>query len=170
MKGYIYICKMQYEGKSYYKIGRSLDLGKRELALKTANPFLKIVAKKESFNHEKEEGEIQRSIKNYHFTLEWYELEDNQYQTVFNTFQFQEYSEEERNKNISLAHINVRKLASGQYYHTFKKPKKLKNGTIVHRWYYYYIDATGKQVQKACRGCKNRQQAENYIRELGTPT
>lgn len=47
MKGFIYICKMRYEGKLYYKIGPTADLGKRELALRTANPFLRIVAKKE---------------------------------------------------------------------------------------------------------------------------
>ena len=161
---------MQYEGKSYYKIGRTADLGKRELALRTANPFIKIVARKESSHYEKEEREIQRSIKCYHFVLEWYELEENQYLTVFNNFQFQEYTEEERSKNISLANINTRRLTSGLYYHTFKKPKKLKNGKTVHRWYYYYIDATGKKVQKACQGCKNRQQAENFIRELETPS
>jgi hypothetical protein len=38
---------MRYEGKLYYKIGPTADLGKRELALRTANPFLRIVAKKE---------------------------------------------------------------------------------------------------------------------------
>ena len=53
-------------------------------------------------------------------------------------------------------------------YHTFRKPKKLK-GKTVHRWYYYWIDAAGKQHQKACRGCRNRSEAENYIRTLPPP-
>jgi integrase len=55
-------------------------------------------------------------------------------------------------------------------FHVFKKPKKpkkLKNGKKVHRWYYYYLDEGKKQVQKACRGCKTRKEAENYIRALG---
>jgi integrase len=51
-------------------------------------------------------------------------------------------------------------------YHAFRKPKKLKNGKMVHRWYYYYLDENKKQVQKACPGCKNRKEAENYIRTL----
>lgn len=51
-------------------------------------------------------------------------------------------------------------------FHVFKKPKKLKNGKTVHRWYYYYINESKKQVQKACRGCKTRKEAEDYIRAL----
>ena len=52
-------------------------------------------------------------------------------------------------------------------YHAFKKPKKLKNGKTVYRWYYYYIDAAGKQVQKSCgTAVKSRQAAEDFIRTL----
>jgi integrase len=51
-------------------------------------------------------------------------------------------------------------------FHVFKKPKKLKNGKTVHRWYYYYLDEDKKQVQRACRTCKTRKEAEDYIREL----
>jgi integrase len=51
-------------------------------------------------------------------------------------------------------------------YHVFRKPKKLKNGKTVHRWYYYYHDENGKQVQKACKRCKSRKEAEDYIRSL----
>jgi integrase len=51
-------------------------------------------------------------------------------------------------------------------FHVFKKPKKLKNGKTVHRWYYYYLDEDKRQVQRACRGCKTRKEAENYIRAL----
>jgi integrase len=50
-------------------------------------------------------------------------------------------------------------------FHVFKKSKKLKNKT-VHRWYYYYLDEDKKQVQRACRGCKTRKEAEDYIRAL----
>jgi integrase len=52
-------------------------------------------------------------------------------------------------------------------FHVFKKPKKLKNGKKVHRWYYYYLGEDKKQIQRACRGCKTRKEAEDYIRALG---
>ena len=52
-------------------------------------------------------------------------------------------------------------------FHVFRKPKKLKNGKTVHRWYYYYLDENKRQVQKACRGCKRRKEAEDFIRTLG---
>jgi integrase len=51
-------------------------------------------------------------------------------------------------------------------FHVFKKPKKLKNGKTVRRWYYYYVDESKKQVQRACRGCKTRKEAEDYIRAV----
>ncbi|MDR0524992.1 MAG: site-specific integrase, partial [Spirochaetaceae bacterium] len=51
-------------------------------------------------------------------------------------------------------------------FHVFKKPKKLKSGKTVYRWYYYYLDENKKQVQKACKGCKTRKEAEDYIRSL----
>ena len=51
-------------------------------------------------------------------------------------------------------------------FHVFRKPKKLKNGKKVYRWYYYYLDENKKQVQKACRGCKSRKEAEDFIRAL----
>ncbi|MCL2381015.1 MAG: tyrosine-type recombinase/integrase [Treponema sp.] len=55
-------------------------------------------------------------------------------------------------------------------YHVFKKPKKLKNGKTVKRWYYYYVDQNGKQVQKSCgKSAKSRQQAEDFIRTLPPP-
>jgi integrase len=57
-------------------------------------------------------------------------------------------------------------LEAKMEFHVFKKPKKLKSGKTVHRWYYYYLDESKKQVQKACRGCKNRKEAEDYIRAL----
>jgi integrase len=51
-------------------------------------------------------------------------------------------------------------------YHVFRKPIKGKSGRQVHRWYYYWLGADGKQYQKACRKCKTRQEAEDYIRTL----
>jgi integrase len=55
-------------------------------------------------------------------------------------------------------------------YHVFRKPKKLKNGKTARRWYYYYLDGDKKQVQKACKGCKTRKEAEYYIRALPGPS
>ena len=55
-------------------------------------------------------------------------------------------------------------------YHVFKKPKKLKNGKVVRRWYYYWLDETGKQYQKSCgTEVKSRQAAEDFIRTLPPP-
>jgi len=55
-------------------------------------------------------------------------------------------------------------------YHAFRKPKKLKSGKTVHRWYYYYVDPSGKKVQKSCgTDVKSRQAAEDYIRTLPPP-
>jgi len=51
-------------------------------------------------------------------------------------------------------------------YHVFRKKKKKKNGDVYYRWYYYYTDSAGKRIQKACLNCRNRGDAENYIREL----
>ena len=49
-------------------------------------------------------------------------------------------------------------------YHVFKKPK-IKNGKKIYKWYYYYTQ-NGKQIQKACKNCNNRSDAESYIRSL----
>jgi integrase len=55
-------------------------------------------------------------------------------------------------------------------YHAFKKPKKLKNGKTVHRWYYYWTDETGKQIQKSCgTKIKSHHAAEDFIRTLPPP-
>ncbi|GHV79794.1 hypothetical protein AGMMS49944_15850 [Spirochaetia bacterium] len=51
-------------------------------------------------------------------------------------------------------------------YHVFRKPLKGKSGRQIHRWYYYWLGVDGKQYQKACRKCKTRQEAEDYIRTL----
>ncbi|GHV91316.1 hypothetical protein AGMMS50268_18190 [Spirochaetia bacterium] len=60
---------------------------------------------------------------------------------------------------------------SALQYHAFRKPKILKSGKTVHRWYYYYVDPdTGKQIQKSCgKAVRNRQQAEDYVRTLPPP-
>jgi hypothetical protein len=167
MKGFLYICKMRYDGKFYYKIGRTTNLGKREQTLKNANPFFEMVAKKISFRHEREEKEIHRVIKPYRFALEWFELNDEQYQRIFTDFQFQEYTEKERIENLRLSGLSTKRYCTDpQQYHVFRKPKVLKNGEKVYRWYYYYFDESKKQVQKACRGCKTRKEAEEYIRKL----
>jgi len=55
-------------------------------------------------------------------------------------------------------------------YHAFRKPKKLKGGKTVHRWYYYYVGADGRKIQKSCgTDVKSRQAAEDYIRALPPP-
>jgi len=51
-------------------------------------------------------------------------------------------------------------------YHVFKKAVKGAKGRITNRWYYYYVDNAGKMVQKVCKNCRNRSEAENYIRSL----
>jgi hypothetical protein len=171
--GYIYICKMQYEGKSYYKIGQTHNLGKRELALRTANPFLTMIAKKVSIHYKKEEKEIHRVLKDCHFNLEWYELHDERFQELFKTYNFEEYLEKEKAENIWKAreqmrarHTETKGTADQFYYHIFKKLVKSKNGRFVYRWYFYYFGQDGHQVQRVCRGCGSRKEAEDYIRNL----
>jgi hypothetical protein len=177
MKGLIYICKMRYEGKSYYKIGRTTDLGRRELALRTANPFLRIIAKKETYRHQREEKEIHSAIKERHFELEWFELTDEQYTALFNDFHFENYSDDERAVNLRLARIiikpvpvkkeNIRTVIKpSDLYHVLKKSKKDYAGKLFYRWYYYFYDQNGKKIQKACRGCHTRQEAESFIRSI----
>jgi integrase len=54
-------------------------------------------------------------------------------------------------------------------YHVFKKTIKGRSGRPVRRWYYYWIGPDGNQVQRVCPGCRNRSDAENYIRTLPSP-
>ncbi|GMO44136.1 MAG: hypothetical protein Pg6C_06020 [Treponemataceae bacterium] len=51
-------------------------------------------------------------------------------------------------------------------FHVFKKPKKLKNGKTIHKWYYYWVDENKKRHQYACKGCTSRKEAEDYIRAI----
>jgi len=55
------------------------------------------------------------------------------------------------------------------YYHVFRKPRRLKSGKKVYKWYYYWKEPDGREIQKACIGCRNRSEAESYIRELAPP-
>jgi hypothetical protein len=55
-------------------------------------------------------------------------------------------------------------------YHVFKKPVKGRSGRQIHRWYYYWTGPDGSQIQRVCKGCKNRSDADNYIRTLPPPT
>jgi len=165
MKGYIYICKMKHEGNTYYKIGRTLDLGKRELELRTANPFLDMIAKKTSFSYEKEEKEIHHELKKYHFTREWYELPNDVFQEIFVNHCFEMYAETERLMNIKNANKKDNRRENADFYRVFKKTKII-GGKRTFRWYYWFYGDNGKQIQKACKGCKNRNEAENYISRL----
>jgi len=55
-------------------------------------------------------------------------------------------------------------------YHVFRKPKKLKSGKTVYRWYYYWIDENGKQIQRSCgKNIKNRNAAGDFVRTLPPP-
>jgi integrase len=60
-------------------------------------------------------------------------------------------------------------MLNSAIYHVFRKPKTLKNGRSVHRWYYYWQGADGRKVQRACSGCTTRAEAEDYIRRLEPP-
>jgi len=58
-------------------------------------------------------------------------------------------------------------------YHVFRKQKtsvkKSKETSVektFYRWYYYFYNSEGKKIQKACPKCRNRSDAENYIRTL----
>ena len=50
----------------------------------------------------------------------------------------------------------------------YQHPKMTKTGPC-HRWYYYYYDQSGKKVQKACKGCKTKEEAEKYVNSLPQP-
>jgi hypothetical protein len=64
---------------------------------------------------------------------------------------------------------NVRQERKMSVYHIFRKPVRGKNGCSIHRWYYYWIDSRGKQMQRVCRGCQSRPEAEAFVRELPPP-
>jgi hypothetical protein len=49
-------------------------------------------------------------------------------------------------------------------YHLFKKPR-VKNGKIIRKWYYYYV-VNGKQIQKSCKRCATKAEAEAFIQKL----
>jgi hypothetical protein len=49
-------------------------------------------------------------------------------------------------------------------YHLFRKPR-VKNGKRTHRWYFYYLE-NGRQVQKSCKNCATKAEAQAYIGKL----
>jgi integrase len=49
-------------------------------------------------------------------------------------------------------------------YHLFKKPR-VKNGKTIHRWYYYFV-LNGRQIQKSCKRCTTKAEAEAFIAKL----
>ena len=57
---------------------------------------------------------------------------------------------------------------SENFYTIYQHPKITKSGPC-RRWYYYYYDQNGKKIQKACRGCKTKEESETYIKNLPTP-
>jgi len=61
-------------------------------------------------------------------------------------------------------------MAKPLYYHVFRKPRRLKSGKKIYKWYYYWKEPDGREVQRVCKGCRNRSEAESYIRELEPPS
>ena len=51
-------------------------------------------------------------------------------------------------------------------FHVFRKPKKTREGKLFYRWYYWFYNEDGLRIQKACPNCKNKSDAESYIRTL----
>jgi hypothetical protein len=167
MKGYIYICEMVYDGEFYYKIGKALNVSKREADLKIGNPFLSVVAITERRNYDSAEREIQSAVRQHHFNGEWYKLTKEQYENLCRIFNFEYFTDEKRKNQLQFGHTpDIRKNKNSGIYHIFKKPKKLKNGKTVYRWYYYWVDENKKQHQYACKDCTSRKEAEDYIRNL----
>lgn len=56
-------------------------------------------------------------------------------------------------------------------YHIFKKSKRTKDGKKKTEWYYWFwnVEHT-KQIQRACKGCKTKYEAELYIQQLHPQT
>jgi hypothetical protein len=174
MKGYIYVCEMEYKGETYYKIGKALNIAKREAELKVGNPFLTIIAFKNTQNYHKVEKNIHYSFKEYHFSGEWFKLPRQKYENLVKIENFIDFSDIERQKQLKFGYSAVPlrrktepliKFPLGGY-HVFKKQKKTKAGDIYFRWYYYYVNELGAKIQKACIGCSNRTEAESFIRTL----
>jgi integrase len=49
-------------------------------------------------------------------------------------------------------------------YHLFRK-SRVKDGKKTRRWYYYYTEG-GRQVQKSCKGCNTKAEADAYVKKL----
>lgn len=50
-------------------------------------------------------------------------------------------------------------------YHLFRK-EVLSKGKLIKKWYYWFYDADGIQVQRVCKGCLTKAQAEEFISNL----
>jgi integrase len=59
----------------------------------------------------------------------------------------------------------LRKETTMNQYHIYQHKKQLKSGT-THRWYYYHYDQTGRKIQKACKGCNTKLEAELFVVNL----
>ena len=51
-------------------------------------------------------------------------------------------------------------------YKVFRKSVKGKSGKTVRRWYYHWTDSAGIQHQKICKGCRNRSEADDFVRTI----
>lgn len=54
------------------------------------------------------------------------------------------------------------------YYHLFHKEVISKNKKIK-KWYYWFYDQDGKQVQKVCKGCFTKADAERFLALMPVP-
>lgn len=54
------------------------------------------------------------------------------------------------------------------YFHLFRKEIYSKNKKIK-KWYYWFYDKNGKQIQRVCKGCLTKAEAENFIAALPVP-
>ncbi len=51
-------------------------------------------------------------------------------------------------------------------YNLFQNKILNKNGKFVKRWYYWFYNESGRQIKKACKGCKTKAEADSYINQL----
>jgi len=84
---------------------------------------------------------------------------------------FREYLKYRKKSSSSLASEAKPKedcIMSTNQFTVYQHPKNTKNGRI-YRWYYYFYTTEGKKVQKACRECITKEQAEEYVSKLPIP-
>lgn len=51
-------------------------------------------------------------------------------------------------------------------YNIFQKKTVGKKKKIIKKWYYWFYDKTGKQVQKVCKGCTTKAEALAFVNSL----